>query len=255
LIEELFNPQDHEVAVTKHFGSLAYYQGSLIFDAPLYLLGFSNRSGSNLMAEHLYSTERFALFEESLNSDIVIDTAKSMGLKGFPEVIQYFVQAMMQSGRLPGFKANWGQITMLNRLGILRMFPEVRLVNMVRKDVVGQAVSFSIASQTGQWFSSQPSAKEPDFSFPDIADRLFGTSFGNFATDLIALALEIKAVTVTYEDLENDPGAAVNEVATTFGLDLRNWEPRPTKLQRQRTLINQAMKERFLSEFRERMSK
>lgn len=250
MIEDIFKPRNHELAILRHFGEASFYHGGCVFDAPLYLLGFSNRSGSNLMAEYLASTKAFAHFKEDLNSDIVIKRSKTLKIDSFPEVVVSCVSEMIAGGGLPGFKANWAQLAMLHRFGALKLFPSVRLINLIRKDIVGQAVSFSIAIQTGQWISDQAARKEPEFSFTDIGNRLFGTFFGNFAMDIIAQAIGLEKVTIFYEDLEAHPQKVLNDIAERFQVDIGDWVPDQPVLKRQRTQINDMMREQFLAEFR-----
>lgn len=255
MIEDIFKPRNHEIAILSHFGDASFYDGTCVSDTPLYLLGFSNRSGSNLMAEYLASTKKFAHFREDLNSDIVIKRSENLGIDSFPGFITSCVSEMTAGGALPGFKANWAQVVMLHRFGVLKMFPSVRLINMVRKDILGQAISFSIASQTGQWVSCQKIKREPEFIFNDVGNRLFGTLFGNWAMDTVAQAIGLDSMSVFYEDLESDPLKVISDIAGNFRVDIGSWTPSQPVLKRQRTPVNDMMKEQFFEEFREKLGR
>lgn len=254
MINEIFPPNDHERPIVAHFGRNASYDGGMRFDVPLYLIGFSNRSGSNLLAEHLASTGKFALFEENLNFDTVIDSAKNAPFETFADYIAFQVDKMTDGGRLPGFKANWTQVVMLNRLGILNMFPAIHVINVMRSDVLGQAVSFSIAAQTGQWTSGHEATSKASYKFDDISDRLFGSVYANMAMTLVCEALGISKIDVFYEDIDTEPETTVRDLCKTLGVNLDAWSPASTNLKKQRGATNDEIRRLYLEEFRRNIS-
>jgi LPS sulfotransferase NodH len=254
LLEEIFQPQDHERAITAHFGDAAHYIGEKAFDEPLYLIGFSNRSGSNLLAEYLASTGKFSLLEENLNAATVIEGAVSNDIPSFPHYVYGLAKEMIDNGKFPGFKANWTQIVMLHRLGITRLFPSVRVISTQRTDLLGQAISFSIAAQTGQWTSGQQVATKAEYNFEDISGRMFGTNYANMATGIITQALGMQSINVFYEELEVDPAAVIAKIGQCFQIDFGDWTPPVTELRKQRTTANDAMRATYLADVQKRMT-
>lgn len=243
-LQEIFKPQDHEVEITRHFGKKAYYTGGRLFDFPLTLIGFSNRSGSNLLAEYLYSTGLFGIVEEYINFNTVIDS-------GFESVPEYIVdQVRTAGGRLPGFKANWTQVVMIHRLGIDKMFSGVNLINNTRRDALGQAISFSIADQTMQWTSNQTAGGEASYNFDDVCNRLHGTLYSNDVMQLLPDVLRMRHVDVTYEEVEASPQDVVKKICDAFGLTAPQWVPGAASISKQRTSLNHVFRNRFLSDCR-----
>ena len=121
-IDDLAKPSRHEQKIIQAFKGRVAYEGSdPIFDTPLFLLGFFNRSGSNLLGEYLNSTPFFSGFREQLNGDMVLRTAERQAIASFPDYIVASSAAARAQGRIHGFKASWSQVMMLLRFGIDRM--------------------------------------------------------------------------------------------------------------------------------------
>jgi len=68
-----------------------------------------------------------------------------------------------------GLKAHFNQTAKLidNKL-LYRYFPKMKFVHMLRRDVIKQAVSFSIALQTNKWTSHGEAEKEPMYDSGEI---------------------------------------------------------------------------------------
>ena len=49
----IFKTISHEKVLRKLFGAKCAYDGRMVFDTPLMLIAFTNRCGSNLLADYL----------------------------------------------------------------------------------------------------------------------------------------------------------------------------------------------------------
>lgn len=248
-----FAPQVHEIEIVRRFGERARYVGPVVFDHPLHLLSFSNRSGSNLLAEYLRSTGVFSGFNETLNFDTVNQLAGTMGVDSFPEYIRAMEARMLKEARITGFKANWMQLLMLYRLGISSMYPSIKVIHIVRRDLLDQAVSFSIANQTKQWMAAHKRVAEPQFNFEDIRSRLFGSALSRDAVRHICEMFSAPILEVTYEEMIADPRATLDSIFSFVGEHFGNWtQPQNTRFQKQGDETNEQFKKKFLDESRKR---
>ncbi|WP_071673680.1 Stf0 family sulfotransferase [Nioella nitratireducens] len=203
----------HEKKLSKYFGRHAVYDGPQVFEYPLLLLGFTNRCGSNLLAGYLRSLPEFSGFNEQLNFDSVMRWSNREGVRTFPDYIQHVSRKKPRYG----FKASADQIAMLFRFGITRMYPSVRVLHIRRRDVLAQAVSYSIADQTKQWISSHEKQGEASYDRKDIEGRLNGFARQNEALRIAAQVFGYAYESVDYEDLTADSLGTVQKACRFFG--------------------------------------
>jgi len=246
--DDLAKPSGHEREIARFFRDHTAFEGAEpIFDTPLYLLGFFNRSGSNLLSEFLNSTPVFAGFREELNSNIVVQAAGRSAIASFPEYIIQCSDAARSAGRVYGFKASWAQIAMLLRFKIDRMYPSVRILHMTRRDVLAQAISYSVAFQSKQWTSKMSRAvAEPVFDARQIQKFMEAALFSEQAITWIANIRAIPRHRVVYEDLVEAPVETIQEIARFAGFELADWKPGTPKLAKQATELNAVFRERYL---------
>ncbi|WP_028029720.1 Stf0 family sulfotransferase [Gemmobacter nectariphilus] len=132
------------------------------------------------------------------------------------------------------------------------MFPRARWINIVRRDKVGQAISFWKAKATNQWQqvkSDQP-APDPDYDF----DRIRACYVELSAHDMLWQDFHALAGTEVHHILYED---FVEQVATDLPpllswLDDHRLPSGPIKttsaLKKQRNAHSEAMRERFLED-------
>ncbi len=247
-LTDLAKPSEHETQIHDVLdGRVAFEGDAPIFDTPLYLLGFYNRCGSNLLAEALCSTPYFAGFREELNGRMVVNRIRRNRLTSFPEYIQVCSDQARQEGRIYGFKASWTQIAMLLRFGIDRMYPSVRILHMTRRDVVAQAVSFWIAYQTKQWTSKiRAAVAGPTFDPERIRSMMEAALFSDQAIDWICTLRDIPQQRIVYEDFIAAPADTMQAIGRFSGLDLTGWTPAEPTLRKQATEVNDAFRARFM---------
>lgn len=243
--------RDHEIALRRHFEDAVYYAGKVVFDYPLYLLAFSNRCGSNLAAEYIRSLRGFDGFREELNQDVVIRASCQGGFGSLSDYVSHHCRAAFPSTY--GFKANWEQLSMVFKFGLHRMFSDCRIVHIVREDVVGQAISYSIGTQRGVWTSTDRSPPMPvTFDYDDIAMRLGAAVRDVQAIELIAAVTEAPYLRLTYEGFVSDPFSQLARFVEFTGMNTtidRSFVPALTK---QGDGINDEYRARFLENIREK---
>lgn len=213
---------------------------------PLYILAFTNRSGSNLLADYLRQTGRFRGFGEGLNWDEIRRSLETRPAASFPDYIARLAGPLDEPG-IWGIKASWDQIIMLQRANILSMFSGVQIIHSVRRDLLGQAVSHWIAHQTNQWTSAhKESGIKPDFSLESVEQILMDIVRSNTYIDLIARTLGIPRHVVVYERLQDDPAAEISRLAESVSIDLGTWQPRTPRISQQRNETNESFRARCL---------
>lgn len=237
----------HEARVRALFPKSFTWQGERpLFSKPLYILAFTNRSGSNLLADYLRQTGRFRGFGEGLNWDQIQSSLQRHPVASFPGYIATLAGAQNSAG-IWGVKASWDQIVMLHRANIPAMFSGVQIVHSVRQDLLGQAVSHWIAHQTNQWTSAhKASGVVPEFALDRIEAILMDIVRSNSRIDLISQSLNIPRHVVVYEQLQDDPAAEIRHLFDAVGIELGDWQPGTPRIARQRDQTNTDFRNRCL---------
>lgn len=228
-------------------------------DAPLdcVLMAFVNRSGSNYLGELLCSTGEFTGFEESLNAFTLTRLSEMYDSKDFESYIRRLQKEQLRrSSKSWGLKVGWQQLAMLLRYSIIPTVMRPTVLCVKRRDVVGQAISLFVASNTLQWkrhLDSQSEAEalpEVAYDSAEILKHMRGVMNSYAMMDQILVLAGLPIIRCYYEDLIDHP---LVEVATiTERLTGRAMMPVESQitLQVQRDDKSQAFRERFLSDLR-----
>ena len=228
------------------------FEGAAPVADRLVLLGFVNRSGSNLLGEYLRSLPGLHGFQESLNHEVVAKRCERRGIDSFPDYIRGLIDAAGGDGL--GLKASGAQIEMLHKWKILCMFGSVRGIHVVRQDIVAQAVSLWIARHTKQWKSTRASVvseREVPFDLAEIVRITEAITRQNARVATAFSAIGIPWQTVVYERLIEQPEPEIARLASFLDLDLHGWEmPRQLGIERQIS----PMKDAFVARVRAQLA-
>ena len=240
--------QEHEHEIRALFqGEVAFTGDRPAIDRPLLILAFTNRSGSNLLADYLVQTGQVAGLGEFLNHETVSRQKDVLQVRSAPDYLLALARRLSREGQHFGVKASAEQLDFLIRWRLPCLFTRTTVVHIHRDDILGQAVSHWIALQTGQWTSQQDG-------------RTVAADFDVSAAQMIAhnvlrsdSAIRMKCglhflpyVSVSYEELTFDPATTVARIGKAAGIDLDGWTPAAPKIERQATLLNQTLKERMM---------
>lgn len=216
-----------------------------------YILGFTNRSGSNYLAEMIAGDSRYSPAKETLCARTVIEKSKEHGFKTFSDYLFWLVETSTEQGHAFGIKASSGQLSWMTAIGAFEScFPKARIIHMKRENVIAQAVSLSVAGQTKQWMSTQKSSIESK----DVAYRPI--EIGRFVKEIVRANAEfeaffykhsIDAVSVSYEEFCENSTLQLKRIYQALGyfdvIDPIN--SKSSRLQKQATSINQSFEHRF----------
>jgi LPS sulfotransferase NodH len=155
-----YKATSHEKRIIEHFGAPGVrFNRRLARDgARTFVICFTNRSGSNLLAELISTNADFGRAGEYLNADGVLKLAARKKFKTLQRYLQWLHEARASKAGILGIKLAYQQLFFLARTGLMPgAFGDVRFVHIRRRDVLKQAVSLIIATQTKSWTSGQAS--------------------------------------------------------------------------------------------------
>lgn len=236
----------HADQISRHLGKLQF-TGQPLAGKRLVILGFFNRSGSNLLGDYLRSMPGLHGFGEQLNHAVVIKQCQRHGIDSFPDYVAHI--AGRGKGPVFGIKASGSQIEMLKKWNIPAMFESVSVVHVFRNDIVAQAVSFWIAKHTKQWKSFQdPAAGEQaaTYSFKHLAKIVDTIGAQNARIITACAAARLPVWNIAYENLIRDPQGELAAAGAFLGLDLAGWQvPEQTAHQKQDSPLKAEFAERL----------
>lgn len=144
-----------------------------------------------------------------------------------------------------GLKAHWRQFQFACSLRLEQELTSAKFIQITRDDLLGQAISLVIASQTGSWVHDHAIKTSPEYSFAAI-ERAVGqlvAERGNW--DRFFAFTGIEPLRISYEDLTDELDPTMARVCDHLGIEWVRSEP--VELRVQRTDRSAEWRERFLS--------
>lgn len=253
LLATLALPGAHEQKLQELFEDRMTFTGAApVFEQPLMIVAFSNRSGSNLACDYALQSGRVGGAGELLNHDVV--TARSAGhaVASLPDYIRHLHRTQAGQHRILALKASWDQLAMLLRHNIPGMFHKAFVLHCLRNDTLAQAVSYAIALRSGRWMSSQKG------EIPDIDDiplskieaHIEHFNRANLLIRLLCQAHGLRRQEIVYERLCQDKGAHLARILRAAALVPEGWMPGKPRLDRQAGPLNDDLTAAFLARLR-----
>lgn len=208
------------------------------------------RSGSNFVGQVLASTEMLGRPLEYFNGP----GRRHFEDPTYPDDPEQQVGRILSDGATPNgiyaLKLFPFQLDAVqDKISWSSMLPQLRFVHLVRRDLLGQAVSWSRAIQTTQYRHNQVPQASPDYDASHILKCLHDIARLNARWEVYFATNGISPLKLVYEDILADPQRGAEDVALLFGL------PSPplvdmTKitLQRQSDDLSDQWRRRFLAD-------
>ncbi|MDB5611424.1 MAG: Stf0 sulfotransferase [Bradyrhizobium sp.] len=214
-----------------------------------YVICTTQRSGSNYLCELLASTGVLGLPREYFNGA----GRRRSGWHDYPDDPGQQCEMILQHGRtangIYGLKIFPHQFDAVAENRWPERLPNLHWVYLGRSDLLGQAISLSLARQSDQWRSYAPPGRAAVYSAAHIAQEVNLIAQSNARWRLYFARNGITPLELTYEALEVDPQNAVSAIAQVLSLDdtpTINWAH--VKMRVQRNQVNEDWRRRFLVE-------
>ncbi|MFO7803951.1 MAG: Stf0 family sulfotransferase, partial [Desulfovermiculus sp.] len=149
-------------------------------------------------------------------------------------------------------KAHWNQFQPFLKKGVLQeYFAGARFVLIRRRDLLSQAISYEIATQTGQWSSNWSKGREPEYSRQAITKKMQSIISQNANWRLFFARNAINWQEVVYEDMLANPEDTIQRAVDHLVPELEitaQAELSTSGLKKQGNDLNTQWKERFIQE-------
>jgi LPS sulfotransferase NodH len=241
---------EHLDALTRNFGVLPAGAACLPDGLEPVFLCYSNRCGSNYVAEAMASSGRINQAGEDFNHDIVTAACARERLASLAAYVSWRFRA---GGRL-ACKISLAHLQVLGAAGLLdQLAAGARFVLIERGDKIAQAISYDIADQTGQWTSdpAPPGAVAPIYDFDRLSKIILSIGEQHARFDAFFERNGIAPLTLRYEAFVADPHGHVAAIGRHIGVPELRIDPANMRLRRQAGPLNDAWRTRFLTDWKD----
>jgi LPS sulfotransferase NodH len=245
---------DHMQMVEARLGKIVPTPTEVRRNIRYVFLCFTNRCGSNYLANALSSSGHLNRAGEFFNGDAIVDNCLKEKVTSVPE---YFNSLTYREGK-NGFlvsKLSYTHLEILGKAGILdRIIDLSQYVMIERADKIAQAISYDLALQTGRWthdMASQKSEAELEFSYIRAIEIIEAVIDQNKRFARFFALNGIMPSVVLYEQLAQDPAHEVRLLGRYLGVPELCYVPENVDVQRQAGRINREWYDRFVNRSRE----
>lgn len=209
-----------------------------------YVICGEARSGSTFLAHALESTGVLGRPGELFRDPAIVRSISGDGRR----LLEYVGQVSTPNG-VYGLKVFTSHFDNARELGWADRLPKLHFVYLERKDLLGQAISFARALQSGQYLASEVEREKPRYDRRLIADSLARLAYGRARWECYFARNGIKPLRLTYEDVALDVQRAAKAIAGHVGLTVSPFvDPNRDVLPVQRTSESETWRSRFICE-------
>lgn len=183
-----------------------------------YILATQPRSGSHLLAALLRDTGRFGVPLEYFHRAHWQAWKTQRGQHDDRAALDLLLRTRTSSNGQFGAKAHWHQFAMMLRLDVEDIFRDAKFVYVSRVDLLGQAVSHTIALNTGVWHHGQTAVGEAVFSVEDIDRSVHFLLQERSRWERFFAFSGVRPFRLNYEDLLEDPNAEMRKLSEFLGV-------------------------------------
>jgi len=180
------------------------------------------RSGSSLLCELLFSTERAGAPGEFFDAAMMKRFRERWGAESFEDYLGALRARKTGPNGVFGFKAHFFQLeAVFPDRALEKAFPGLRYVHISRGDRLRQAISWARALQTHRWASEhEVRAQHPEvFRRRQIDNLIAGIEERERRWEALFTELEVEPLRVTYEQLVAAPEPTVASVLDHIGIE------------------------------------
>ncbi len=216
------------------------------------IIASTPRCGSHMLGHALHQTGRFGFPLEYAKPMNLCEWSKRFGVSDFEGVLHAIQQRRTSPNGVFGIKIHYTHLKQFGGFARLNHFlPNPYCVLLSRRDVLAQAVSHAIASQTGIWIAGQQAVTdEPKYDFEQI-DRCLRAAILQTASWRYTLAASgAKYIEMDFDQVRGDLVGSIERIARFMGVEIDALDiPQQHVTQRQGNDRNAEWAARFKAEF------
>jgi len=216
------------------------------------IIASTRRCGSHMLGHALHKTNKFGFPLEYANPANLPEWKRRLRVEDFQEVIAEIQRRRTSPNGVFSIKLHYDHIKLFGGFAnVVRRFPNAYYILLSRQDVLSQAVSLSIASQTGVWISGQkPVNDNPKYDFYHINKCLRDTILDNSSWRYTLAASGCNYIEMNFEYVRNNAIESIESIAGFIDIDIDKSEiPNDKVTKKQGNQKNEEWAKKFSSEF------
>ncbi|MFC4258491.1 Stf0 family sulfotransferase [Marinobacter lacisalsi] len=209
------------------------------------------RCGSHMLGYQLYETGAFGFPLEYANHRNLRKWKQRFEEEDTRAIFQNLKALRTSPNGVFSMKLHYSHLDVVGGIDqVLKDFPNPHFVILTRNNHLKQAVSYSIARQTGVWFAGmQATTTDPQYDFEDIDHCLRETLRDNAAWRYVLASRGCRYIHMSFEEVRSDPHAAIQRVADFMGVEVSPDQfPAQEATEKQSNTLNKEWLERYLQD-------
>jgi len=243
----------HLKKIIEFFGALEPAPSEFPPGMRFVFLCYTNRCGSNYVAEIIASSGDYNLAGEDLNFDTVLTHSRNQGFTTFQAYFTHLVKIKAKAGVF-FLKTAPTHIELLGRSGLLdQIVASTNFILVERADKLAQAISFAIAMGTNKYTSRQTATKEAAdviFDKQMITNMLGGLAEAHRQFVLFFGRNGLIPEMLVYERVASQPAEAFAGLSNRLAIPALKVALDRVRLERQADSTNDAWRRQYLNEDR-----
>ncbi|MEL0632583.1 Stf0 family sulfotransferase [Pseudoalteromonas carrageenovora] len=216
------------------------------------IIASTERCGSHMLGHALHNTNSFGFPLEYANPANLNKWKEKLQIDDFFEVIDELQQRRTSPNGVFGIKLHYQHIEQFGGFeNLVKYFPDAYYVLLTRENVLNQAVSLSIASQTGVWISGQePMTENPEYNYSSIDESLKNIIKNNSSWRYALAASDCNYIEMNFDNVKNNLNNTISQIADFMGISVNSEDiPKEQVTSKQSNKLNEEWADRFCAEF------
>jgi LPS sulfotransferase NodH len=205
-----------------------------------------------MLGHALHQTNRFGFPLEYVNPANLAEWKKRLEITDFNDVLTEIQRRRTSPNGVFGIKIHYPHVKQFGGFqDLVKVFPNAYFVLLSRNNVLKQAVSLSIASQTGVWISGQKSINDnPEYNFTHIEKCLRETILNNSSWRYTLAASGCNYIEINFDHVRHNIAQCIENIASFLDIEIDVSEISEEQVtRRQSNNINNEWAKRFVSDF------
>jgi len=212
------------------------------------------RSGSHMLGHGLHETGRFGFPLEYANPHNLGEWKRRLNVRDTFDALRRIEERRTSPNGVFSIKIHHAHVKRFGGFrGLADLFPGAYYVLLSRKNLLRQAISSSIAAQTGVWIDGQePNGNTPHYSFRHIDVRLREVIRDTASWRYVLAANGVKYIEIDFDFAKQNIPAAIERIADFMGVELDPQRvPQQPVTRAQSDALNDEWERRFVADYRD----
>jgi len=213
------------------------------------IIASTGRCGSHMLGHALHKTNKFGFPLEYVNLENLNEWKKRLNTDDLQKTIVELQRRRTSPNGVFGIKIHYSHIQQFGGFeNLLESFPNAYYILLSRKNVLLQAISLSIASQTGEWISGQKTNNNiPKYNFNHINESLQSIILDSSSWRYTLAANGCNYIEMDFDKVRNNLADSLKNIASFVNCEIDQSKiPKEQVTKKQSNQINFEWEAQFI---------